>query len=140
MSNNKLVQDDEISLFDLWGWLRSGWLYVVGSAMFGVIFAGVVITVLPPKYEAVAVGQVGQAGMVVGSPIEPVTQTVERMKSPGFQLKVAKAAGVQEWVDDLQRSTGAATKYFTLQIIKSTENPGPGGRGGDRIESKCFES
>jgi capsular polysaccharide biosynthesis protein len=60
-------------------------------------------------------------------PVEPAAQAVERMKSPAFQMKVAKQVGVQEWGDDLARSAGATTKYITLQIVKATATPGPGG-------------
>jgi uncharacterized protein involved in exopolysaccharide biosynthesis len=139
MNENEMAQDDEISLFDLWDKLRAGWYYVVGGTLLGVAGAGVALTVLPPKYEAVAVIQVGQVGQVgkdgqVGEaaqtssvPVEPATQAVERMKSPAFQMKVAKAAGVQEWVDALLRSTGATTQYISLQIVKATATPGPGG-------------
>jgi uncharacterized protein involved in exopolysaccharide biosynthesis len=139
MNENEMMQNDEISLFDLWGKLRDGWRYVVGGTLIGLVGAGAAIALIPPKYEAVAViqvgqvgqlgqlGQVGQAGQTSSVPVEPATQAVERMKSPAFQMKVAKAAGVQEWVDALLRSTGATTKYLALQIVKATATPGPGG-------------
>jgi uncharacterized protein involved in exopolysaccharide biosynthesis len=133
MNEKYLVQDEDISLFDLWDKLRSGWRYVVGGTALGVIGAGLVIAILPPKYEAVVVvqvaqiGQPGQAGQTASVPVEPAAQAVERMRSPAFQMKVAKLAGVQEWADDLARSAGATTKFITLQIIKATATPGPGG-------------
>lgn len=135
MNEKEIVVNDEISLFDLWEKLRSGWRFVFGGTTLGVIGAGLSIAILPLNYEAVVVvqvAQVGQAGQVgqVGQtsvPVEPAVQAVERMKLPAFQMKVAKSAGVQEWVDDLARSAGATTKYISLQIVKATATPGPGG-------------
>jgi uncharacterized protein involved in exopolysaccharide biosynthesis len=139
MNENELVQDDETCLFDLWDKLCSGWRYVFAGTALGVIGAGFVILVQPPNYQAVAViqvaqvgqvgqvGQVAQVGQIVSMPVEPATQAVERMKSPAFQMKVAKLAGVQKWGDDLLRSTGATSKYITMQVVKATATPGPGG-------------
>ena len=117
MNENEMMQDDEISLFDLWDKLQNGWRYVVGGAVIGLAGAGAALVVLPPKYEAVAVVQVGQ---VASFPVEPVTQAVERMKTPAFQTTVAQASGNQEWIDALQRSTNATAKYLSLQIVKAT--------------------
>ncbi len=92
--------------------------------------------VLPPKYEAVAVVQVGQIGQVgqvaqvqVGQatplPVEPPTQlSIERMKTPAFQMAVAEKVGNQDWIDDLARSSSATAKYLTLQLVKATVVPG----------------
>ena len=117
MNENEMMQDDEISLFDLWEKLQNGWRYVVGGAVIGLAGAGAALVVLPPKYEAVAVVQVGQ---VASFPVEPVTQAVERMKTPAFQTTVAQASGNQEWIDALQLSTNATGKYLSLQIVKAT--------------------
>lgn len=139
MNVKNIVADDEISLYDICEKLRSGWRFVIGGAVLGGVGAGMALLILPPKFEAVVVvqvaqvGQVGQAGQAglagqtASVPVEPAAQAVERMKSPAFQMKVAKLAGVQEWVDDLARSAGATTKYITLQIVKATATPGPGG-------------
>ena len=62
MNENEMMQDDEISLFDLWEKLREGWLAVVGGAVLGIAGAVLAIFLIPPKYEAVAVVQVGQVG------------------------------------------------------------------------------
>ena len=133
MNENEMVQDDEISLFDLWEKLRAGWYYVVGGTLLGVAGAGVALIVLPPKYEAVAVVQVGQVGQVaqvgqVGQatplPVEPPTQSIERMKTPAFQMVVAEKVGNQAWIDDLARSSSATAKYLTLQLVKASVVPG----------------
>lgn len=139
MNENEVVHDEEISLFDLWEKLRDGWRYVAGGTVVGVVCSGAVLMILPPKYEAVAVVQVGvvgvvgvvgqagapgQPGQAVNMPIEPAAQAVERMKTPAFQLKVAEGISNQTWVEDLMRSTNATTKYISLQIVKATATPG----------------
>ena len=123
MNQNELVQDDEINLFDLWEKLRSGWRFVVGGAAFGLIGAGLAIVILPPKYEAVAivqVGQVGQVGQVKVSsqPVEPPIQAIERMKTPAFQRRVAESLGDKQWLDEVSHL--GATKDIVLQVIKAT--------------------
>ena len=144
MNENEMMQDDEISLFDLWEKLQNGWRYVVGGAVIGLAGAGAALVVLPPKYEAVAVVQVGQ---VASFPVEPVTQAVERMKTPAFQTTVAQASGNQEWIDALQLSTNATEKYLSLQIVKATLGGASNCEGDfrrcfapDRVEGKCCES
>lgn len=131
MSENGTVQEDEVSLLDLWDKLRAGWHYVLGGAALGGIAAGGAIALIPPKFEAVAVVQIAQVGQIAYAQlgqimqipslvVEPAAQAVERMKTPAFQTTVAKSLGNQAWVDDLQRSANAAAKYISPQLIKST--------------------
>jgi uncharacterized protein involved in exopolysaccharide biosynthesis len=136
MNENEMLQEDEISLFDLWEKLREGWLAVAGGTALGIAGALLAIFLIAPKYEAVAgvqvgqVGQVGQSvvlgqpGQVINVPVEPATQAVERMKTPPFQRRVAESIGNQQWIDDLMKSTAATTKYIALQIVKATAIPG----------------
>jgi len=124
MNNNELMKGDEISLIDLWDRLRSGWRHIAGGALVGVVGAGLAITVLPPRYEATAVVQVGRVGQATvptsSMPVELVTQAIERMKTQSFQMKVAKSLEDQKWIDDLNNSVSATNKYIKLDIIKST--------------------
>ena len=144
MNENEMMQDDEISLFDLWEKLCEGWLAVVGGTVLGIAGAVLAIFLIPPKYEAVAVVQIAQVGqityaqlgqlMIVPSlNVEPATQVVERMKTPAFQTTVAQSLGNQAWLDDLQRSANAAAKYLSLQLIKATSVQG----GSSLIEVKA---
>lgn len=123
MSENDLVQDDEISLYELWERLRDGWRTVVGGALIGLAGAGAALMILPPKFEALVVVQVGQ---VISTPVEPPVQAVERMKTPAFQTAVAQALGDQTWLDALQRSANATAKYLVPQLVKATAaSPAP---------------
>jgi len=129
MNENDMIQEEEISLFDLWDKLREGWRYVAGGTAIGLLGAGLALTLIPPKYEAVAVVEVGQVGQVaqvglVGQvttlPVEPTQLSVERMKTPTFQMAVAQGAGIQDWIDALRRSATAGNDYLSLQVSKAT--------------------
>ncbi len=121
MNENDMSQDDEISLFDLWEKLREGWLAVVGGAVLGIAGAVLAIFLIPPKYEAVAivqVGQVGQVGQATPLPVEAPAQAIERLKSPSFQIEVAKTLGDGDWLSELEASP-AATRVLTMQVMKT---------------------
>jgi len=133
MNENEMLQDDEISLFDLWEKLREGWLVVVGGAMLGIAGAVLAIVLIPPKYEAVAVvqvGQIGQIGQIVAlgemqrnrsvqlaQPVESAVQAVERMKITAFQSRVSERAGVVgQLIPQVIKAT--ATEQFPLIELK----------------------
>jgi hypothetical protein len=127
MNENEMLQEDEISLFDLWEKLREGWLVVVGGTVLGIAGALLAIFLIPPKYEAVAIIQIG----LIGSPgkeiqgansvaVEPPSQAVERMKTPVFQIKAANAADDQEWLENISRVGMGGTDDLRLQVIKGT--------------------
>lgn len=131
MNENEIMQEEEISLFDLWERLRWGWRYVVGGMVLGLLGAGLAIGLIAPKYEATAIVQIGLIGSpgkeVQGGnsiPVEPASQSVERMKTPAFQLKVATSAGDQDWLDALANSNTGVAKDLSLQVIKATVGAG----------------
>lgn len=142
MNENDLQQEREISLFDLWEILREGWKVLAGGTALGLAGAVLATVLIAPKYEALAVVQVGQVGgagqqgQAVALPVEPATQSIERMKTQAFQRKVAEAIGNQQWIDDLAMSSSATTKYISLQIVKATATPG----GAPLIELKAKAS
>ena len=134
MSGMKEVEEEGESLFDLLEKLKEGWRYVVGGLLLGVLGAVAVLSVTPDQYQAMAVVQVAkvgqlaqaaQAGMgrqVSSMPAEPAAQAVERMKSPAFQLAVAKALDDQRWMVALQNGGGGsvlsvASPKGALQLI-----------------------
>lgn len=123
MNENELVHDEEMSLFDLWQKLQDGWRYVAGGMAIGVLGAGLAITLIPPKYEAIAivqVGQLGQVGQLTSQPVEPASQTIERMRTSAFQASVAQKLGNQKWIEALRTSANATGSYISLQILKAT--------------------
>lgn len=127
MNGNQIVQDKEfISLFDIWEKVRDGWRHVLGGAVLGIMIAALAIVLVPAKYEALAVVQVGQIGQigqgkVSGQPVEPPSQTVERMKTAAFQRRVAEALGDQEWLNSIGRT--GETSDIALLLVKATVGP-----------------
>ena len=102
MSENEMIQDDEISLFDLWEKLRKGWKAVVGGVALGIGGALLAIALIPPRYEALAVVQVGLLGQVgqfkiSGQPVEPPIQAgaVARLLAQWKRVPYAL------WIQDL---------------------------------------
>jgi uncharacterized protein involved in exopolysaccharide biosynthesis len=129
-----MMQDDEISLYDLWEKLRDGWKTVAVGLVLGIAGAVAGIVLISPKYEAVAVIQVGQVGQVgqgkvSGQPVEPPAQAVERMKAPAFQWRVAEALNDQAWLQAIASSATGVSKALSLQVIKGTV----GAPGSDQI-------
>ena len=125
MNENEMLLEDEISLFDLWEKLREGWLAVVGGTVLGIAGAVLAIFLIPPKYEAMAIIQVGQIGQIqrglisdgnksnvrlrTVQPVESVESSVlavERMRTPAFQERVFDRAG--------------AHGQLAVQVIKAT--------------------
>ncbi|MFZ4539736.1 Wzz/FepE/Etk N-terminal domain-containing protein [Propionivibrio sp.] len=49
MSGTEVIEEDEISLFDLWEKLVEGWRWVVGGVLAGVLGAVVLIFVAQPQ-------------------------------------------------------------------------------------------
>lgn len=131
MNDNEMLQGGEVSFAELWEQLCCRWKAVVGSLALGIAGAVAGIALIPPKYEAVAliqvgqVGQLGQLGQVKmgGHPVEPPAAAVERMRAPSFQRRVAEAVNDQGWLQDIERSATATTKTFALQVIKGTVGP-----------------
>lgn len=142
MSGMEEVEEEGVSLFDLWGKLKEGRRYVVGGLLLGVLGAVAVLFFTPYQYQAMAVVQVGQIGQIgqpaqAGAagmgrqvhsvPAEPATLAVERMKSPAFQLAVAKALGDERWMVALQNGGGTrvlsvASPKGVLQVIDLKAN------------------
>jgi len=122
------VEEDEVSLFDLWQTVRNGWRWVAGGAALGAVGAGLALAVMPAQYEAAVVLQVGQVGQVgpVGQvvqvvPIEPPLHVIERIRSGGFQIEAANSAGNQLWRDAVARSAKGGEEFFSAQLVKNTQ-------------------
>lgn len=110
------MYEDEISFFDLWEQLRSGWRFIVGGVCLGGLAVGVVVLVVAPKYEAVSVLQIG---LVAGKEIESATTTLERFRSQTFFLEAAKQGGFQVAADQVALGEGVGD-YVKVQILKGT--------------------
>lgn len=110
-----MVDNEKISLFDLWEKLRDGWRYVIGGVLLGLLGAAAVLALIQPQYEARALLQTGK---VAGSVIEDASMVVERLKSPSFLLEVAQDIGDQKWIEQIDHGNGA--QILTAQVPKTS--------------------
>lgn len=123
MNENTLMQESEVSLFDIVQSVRAGWRNVVGGACLGLLGAGCLVSFLPNKYEAVALVQVGQ---VNNQQVEAPSFTVERLKLPGLQLAAAGSIKDDEWAARVAASSNGTAGYLFAQVVKATASPAGG--------------
>ena len=82
--------DNEISLWDIVDFLKEGWRWLAGGVLAGAIGAVGFVLVSPAQFEATAIVQPATVGMPTtttttrGAEVEPVAQTLERLKLPTF--------------------------------------------------------
>lgn len=108
---------------DIWQRLKAGYKYIVWAVGFALAVALLAVLLLPQRYEAFAIIQVGQ---VASSPIEQSVLAVERIKTPSFQLRAAKAMGDDKWLSRLTDSVSGSSKDLVVQVMKSTAAQGAG--------------
>jgi hypothetical protein len=86
----EVVQGDEVSLLDIYDFLRDGWITLLGASLLGALIGLLVSFVMPIKYQADALiesGQVGFLGLdqaVSSRPVESLDVLTEKMRSPSF--------------------------------------------------------
>lgn len=119
MNKDEMQLENEISLLDLWDRLCEGKIYIFGATFSGILLAFAAILLMSPKFEAVAIVQVGQVNNAL---VEPATQAIERIKTPAFQIKAAKSIADQDWLEGLMASSGGTTKDLSVQGVKATSN------------------
>lgn len=115
MSGSEVIDDDEISLFDLWQTLKDKWRYVLGGILLGGLGAAAMITTSQAQYEATAMLQTGR---VAGSIIEDPSTIVVRFKSPSFNLEVAKDVDDPDWVEQVEG--GGGTQILSATVPKAS--------------------
>lgn len=90
---NELQNNDEISIWDIVNFLKEGWRWLAGGVLAGAVGAVGFIVLSPAQYEATAIIQPATVGMPAttttttttkGAEVEPVVQTLERLKLPTF--------------------------------------------------------
>ena len=93
MDNNAQLntpQDDEISVWDIVDFLKAGWRWLAGGVVAGALGAVGFVLVSPAQFEATAIVQPATVGMPTtttttkGVEVEPVAQTLERLKIATF--------------------------------------------------------
>ena len=89
MPLNAPQADDELSLWDIVNFLKDGWNWLAGGLVVGLVGAAGFVLMSPVQFEATAVIQPATVGMPTttttkGSEVEPVAQTLERLKLATF--------------------------------------------------------
>lgn len=115
MNDMQPVEEDEISLFDLYDKLQKGWRGILGGVLSGLVVSTLALIFISPKYEAVAMLQ---AGRVAGSVVEDTPTIVERLKSPALLLEIAQDVGDQDWLEDIH--DGVGRDVLTSTVPKTT--------------------
>ena len=101
--------DNEISLLDIVDFLKGGWRWLASGLLLGLACAIGYLVVTPKVYDATAILQPATVGMptttttttttMKGAEVEPVAQTLERLKLPTFYtdevVKACDAASIQ---------------------------------------------
>lgn len=130
MGNDCCRVEESPCFFDYVVQLRAGWRVVLLAVALGGLGAWGGAALIPPKYQAIAMLEVGRIGLTGenlvpewGAPagqtgtlfhlppprfqvVEPPAQTVERMKMQSFQQRVFEASGIQgELIPQLVKST-----------------------------------
>lgn len=116
-----MSDDDEINLWDLFDQVKSGWRWWVAGACLGLAGAFGYLFVVPSHYEATAVVQpatIGSGGMGK-APVEPITQTLERLKLATFYTDDAAKSCQADQARDLTTSIKSSViKGNTLLMLK----------------------
>ena len=116
--------DDEIDLWDFFEHFKSGWLWWMVGACIGLLGAIGYLFVVPAQYEATAVVQpatigVASSGGLTKVPVEPIVQTLERLKLPTFYSKDAvKTCQVDHAKDLTTDIKSSVIKGNTLLMLK----------------------
>lgn len=83
-------EGEELNVWELLDHIKVGWRWIAGGAVAGLVGAVGFVMVVPPQYEASAVIQTATVGSAAagsstkGAEVEPVAQTLERMKLATF--------------------------------------------------------
>ena len=103
---NELQHDDEISIWDVVSFMKDGWRWLAGGLLLGLTCAIGYLVVTPKVFDATAILQPATVGMpttttttMKGVEVEPVAQTLERLKLPTFYtdeiVKLCEAPSMQ---------------------------------------------
>ena len=111
--NARIVEatDDEINIWELMEYLKSGWHWLAGGCTIGLLGMTGFLMLTPSKYEATAVIQPATIGMVVAmtaTTVEPIVQTIERLKLVTFYgdelVKACQATSAKKLAEDVKVS------------------------------------
>lgn len=143
MGNDCCRAEESPCFFDYVVQLRASWKSLLLGLALGGLGAWAAVALIPPKYQALAMLEVGRIGLTGetlapewGAPtgqaatlfhvsppwfqvVEPPAQTVERMKTRSFQQRVFDASGIQgELIPQLVKPTvGERSPLIELRVM-----------------------
>lgn len=113
---NELQSNEEITIWDVVSFVKDGWRWFAGGLVAGAVGAVGFVLVSPAQYEATAVVQPASVGMSAistkGGEVEPVVQTLERLKLATF------------YTDTLVQSCQAASRQGLAANVKASQVKG----------------
>ena len=113
---NELQSNEEITIWDVVSFVKDGWRWFAGGLVAGAVGAVGFVLVSPAQYEATAVVQPASVGMSAistkGGEVEPVVQTLERLKLATF------------YTDTLVQSCQAASRQGLAASVKAIQVKG----------------
>jgi uncharacterized protein involved in exopolysaccharide biosynthesis len=124
---------DAATWLDLWRLVLNGWRWILSGALLGFLAGFLVLQMLPQKWQAIAliqVGQVGQVGQAGSIPVETAAQVVERIGSTNFMVDVARTLKDDEWQEEISGDIRGGEKWVKATVPKNST----------RIELKTFGS
>ena len=113
---NELQSNEEITIWDVVSFVKDGWRWFAGGLVAGAVGAVGFVLVSPAQYEATAVVQPASVGMSAistkGGEVEPVVQTLERLKLATF------------YTDTLVQSCQAESRQGLAASVKAIQVKG----------------
>lgn len=106
--------DDQLSLWDILNFLKEGWHWLAGGLVVGLVGAVGFVLYSPAQFEAMAILQPATVGLPTtttttkGAEVEPVAQTLERLKLATFYsdplVQTCQASSTQALIDGIKTS------------------------------------
>lgn len=107
----------EINVWELMEYLKNGWRWLLGGAGFGLLGAFCFLISTSPQYEASSIIQPATTGITKGT-VEPITQTLERLKFAGFYdgdiVKACQANSAEELMSNVRAGLMKGNSLFSI--------------------------
>lgn len=123
LTDSEYLEQDDMSLQDLWRVLVAQKKWVIGIAIVCVFLAIVWVSITRPKWEATAVIQIGQIGLPAAGQapllVEPSVRVIERMRLKSFEDDVLTALKIP--IDPGDTIAQLFRSSLSLKILGTTD-------------------
>lgn len=133
MSEKPELDQDEISLLDVYTFFKDGWKTLFGLAVLGLSVGLITALVLPEKFQASALIEPARVAekngeLVVSKSVEPVAVLAEKMRSPTYYSEASiQACGLSQnanplrnLVDKLKPSVARNSQYVSVSYLANS--------------------